>query len=671
MPFNTPFAFGDEYLYTIYSKEIILNPYQILFPTNTEFYPPGYSIFTIPAFLFYPNMALVYRSIQLLNILASTSILFISYFLLQNYCSKWIAICGSVFISILPVNTLYCFMILSENLYIPLLTLSGLLLLKSVETNNRTFQFLAAFAIFFLTIVKPYGFIALFALFIVLLYTLNYFKEEKRSFLYNKLFLFVIPCVLIGLWYIIKILFSNSLFRYNTNSYINTFLYIFSSTPNLIIAFELFLHEIDYFILTGYVIFFALFIIILFYWKNIKLPLRAYIIYIYIYTAFSIIPTVLHMLRIVYNPSHEQYLYYFIWGRYIDPALPSIFIISLICWNNFFIEDRNNSSQKNWEYLRLSIIIGLLGLLIIVSYPYDAIYKAANTLPIQYTQEISYRPVFLFYSLIILFIGIFLLFRKKPVVFLSIMIVISLIISVPGYSWLAVVSVKADDKNEIGNYLQKNHIVNKSILLDIDWESFKNRYVLDHMLVKFWGMPNNFLYGNITDYNNTRIDYIISKQNLPYEILAISSDNIKLYQPKEPSQLQLIPLNGFHLFEYDNNRIQNIWMSNNGSISIYMPFSFQEFGHYTIILDANSFNDTRTVYFYKDEKFLNSVEISQNKTRIYLPLMIHSGDNTVRMFTPEGCKRPCDVIMSGDTRCISIHFDQISIIPTNINRSNL
>jgi len=659
--FSTPFVFGDEYLYTIYTKEIISNPFQILYPGNSDFYAPGYSIFLLPAFFFYPDMNLVYRSIQFLNILISTSILFIAYAILNRYCNNWVAVIGSLLIASLPVSTLYSFIIFSENLYISLFTLSGLLLLKSVESNNRILHILTGLTIFFLILIKPYGFLALFAFLIVMLYLFFYFRKQNKPFLLDKLILICTPVFTIGIWYVLKTFFSNSFFRYNTNLYLETMVSAISNISNLITAFELIFHEIDYFILTGYVVFFALSISIFLYWKNLEPALQAYALYSYIYMAFSIIPTVLHMLITVYNPSSPQYLYYFIWGRYIDPAIPSIFLLGLISWSKFFTD---KPPFKGWKLNELYVIIGLFSLMLVVTYPYNAIYKAVNTLSIQYTQAIITGPVFIFYILIVLFICFFLLFRKRPVVFLVIMIFFSLIASAPAYFWITTVSGKSGDRNDIGFYIHNNQIVDAQILLPNEWESFPNVHNPDHSLIKFWGMPNLLKYGNISEYSTSEVDYIISKTPLPFHLLAISSDNLMFYSTEEPSHLQMIPSNGFHLFEYENNTILRTWISNNATITIIIPESSHELTNYSLIMEGKSFYNIKNVNYYVNEEFINSFVIPTNPTLIVVPINLNRGQNTVKIFTPDGCQRPSDVMNSIDTRCLSIYYNHISIIPT-------
>jgi len=683
--FPTPFVFGDEWLYASYAKDILSNPLCLLVPDKYQVYPPGYPLILTPAFIFYPNMELVYRSILLINALLSTSVLFIAYFILKDYIKRDLAILGGVLIALLPANTLYSFMILSENTYIPLYLLSGFLILKSFEKDNKFLHILTGFVLFYLILIRAFGIAAFLSFFGVALYKILTERNGDRiGFLRQKAFLIITPAILLGLWLGSKNVYNSSMYKYNTNSYLQNLLSSFDNIKNFILFLKLIAHEIDYLILASYFIFFIFFVFAILHWRKLKSSIKMYMLYSSIYGLLSILITVSHMLPFAGNPSHPQHMYYFIWGRYIDPVLPTIFIIGLIALDKRLC---NNIIDLNYErkklFKKLLVISAFVFLFFVTTYPYYAEYKVPNIMSIYYMraivmqshylidpgkavfQDIAVFPpvLYILIAIIATILLLFLIFLRKTsflIVFLIIiLIVFSIIISIPSYNWLQIVSNKRENVNEIGKWLINNAAEGELIFMDK--ECFINPYTEDHCLIKFWGMPMNFIYGSLSTNFSADIKYIVSNKPLTYEIVAVSSDGMKLYRSNVATNIQVLPHTGFYRFEYKSGEIYNTWMSNNATLFIYTP---QE-NSSILSFKATSFYKSRTLQVYLNKGLIHRQIVTRSPMEIRIPIELKKGKNVIRFYTPDGCQRPCDVINSIDTRCLSIHFQQILLVEGN------
>lgn len=575
--FSTPFVFGDEYLYSSYAKDILLNPFYIVDPTYRQIYPPGYPLLLTPNFiLFYPNMEMVYRSILVTNAILSTSILLTSYLILKNFAPKNLAVYGSVLVTLLPINTLYNFMILSENIYIPLYLLSGYLILKSFEKDNKLIHIFTGFVIFYLTITRAFGILAYASFFILVLYKAFTEKNHIFDFLKKNRLLIGVPIVLFGAWNLLKRTQGSGLYEYDSSGYLQSILYIFNDFQNLTLFLKLIINEIDYLMFASYFIFFVLSMLIFLYWDRLDQPVKTYVLYSFVYTVLSIILTVLHKISYFRNPGDSSYVYYFIYGRYIDPVLPTIFIMGLISWNKFIL-----STNKDFKYdniIKKIIFISIFAILIfVITYPYDALYRtmndrAVNIMSLYYTKDIG---IFI-YMLPIIFLILCFMSYKRPKILIIVLTVFSLLICIPMYEWIKMGSNSAESTNNIGRFLKT--VKNESIL--IDQKSFDDYYSRSHSLIRFWAMPNRLIYESNISNITSDISYIISREHIPYNLILTSSDKIMLYRNYIINDTQIVQTTGFYNIKYntdvekserETNYINNTWKEDNVAIRVYVP----------------------------------------------------------------------------------------------------
>ncbi len=635
LQFSTPFIFQDEYSYSYLARNIVLNPISII---NSDIqYPPGYSLLLSLSFkIFYPNMGLVYRSILITNIILSTSILFISYMILREFVKDDIAIFGSILITALPSTTLYNFLIFSENIYISLFLLSGYLVVKSFEKNDKFFHIATGFVIFFLTIIRTFGMFAYISFFVVVLY--NIYKEnQKTEFLKKNCYLIFTPIILLIQWNVLKKIYGSNIYGYDNVEYIKSLSYIFGDSQHFILFIKLVLHEIDYLIIASYVIFFIFSILILYYWRKLDKDMRMYIIYSFIYTVLSLMLTILHMVSVTKNSDNPEYMYYFIFGRYLDPILPTIFIIGLISWNMFLGHD-----TKKFIFIVIPTIFFL-----IVTYPYYALYKVVNMISIYYIKDNLYiifiLPTILSFLTLVLF--------KKPKVLISILIILSILVSISPFVWLKTANNWSESKNDIGKFLSDER--DKNVLFDKETFNDYTTYI-----IKFWAMPNNLIYEpNITDSADMmNIKYIVTRKPLPYEVILLSLDNI-LYKNDTIRNTQMVPATGFYISKYDDGRIYNTWIGDDATLYVYAQNTSNE----SLTTKTISFYKPRNLRTYLNGELINEENITTNVTSTNVQLILSPGENKIRFYVPDGCTRPIDISYNDDTRCISIHFQEISL----------
>jgi hypothetical protein len=527
----TPFVFGDAWLYADYAKDILSNPMCLLVPDRYQIYPPGYPLILSPSFIFYPNMGLVYRGMIIINALVSSSVLFIAYVILKRYVAKDLAVLGAILIAVLPINTLYTFIIFSENLFIPLFLLSAYLILKSFEKNNKILHIATGFVIFYLLFTRTFGIAAYISFFVVLGYCLL-IEERRIDFIKNKLYLWVIPAACLGIYYLAKENYSISLQGYDTGRYILNLLDSFTNIENFTLFLKLIIHEIDYLLLASYFVFLLLAIVAIFYWRRLDITLRILWIYAFVFGGISVFITVLHMLIYAKNPSDPAYMQYFIWGRYIDPILPLLFICGIISWAMFI--------RTNGYFKKFAVACAFAYILFVITYPYDAVYKVANVLSIYYTKFLINEYVITF----IVFIGVFtffityLLWKKKLRCVMIFLIFFSIIISIPAFNWIDLVGNYREEENGMGRWLTTYGNEWDTILMDEVF--FTNPYTIKHCLIKFWGMPMQIIYGSNFTNVPPNINFIITDELLPYQVITGTDIGLKLYT-SELAPLESMP----------------------------------------------------------------------------------------------------------------------------------
>jgi hypothetical protein len=435
---------------------------------------------------------------------------------------------------------------MSENLFIPLFVFSGWFLLKSYSNGGKPWDLLAGLSIFYLYLTRSMGIAMIVGLLIsFLFYTLVSSKKQNISEILKDKYLLIVsflaPAIL---WSYYKSVFAQEISRYNTDRYFATLLGCFNDIDSFKIFLSLFLHELEFLILTSYfLIFFMACVIILKIYKEFKsclirdwnirncseiasnLPLISLAFYIVVSSIILIVVTVVHMYIALILHGNQQY---FIFGRYIDPIVPFILLLGIIGFNLIYNgEYKINQSDITKVVLLYAIVIVIFAL----TFPYEY-YKFPNMFSIFYIQYlktiISINIFILVFSLISFILGYFIISKKKYGNYLFVFLIItSLLASSYPAQLIQTHSINADRFSPIGKYLNEHSEDGTVVLMD-RWDLWP----LMWFSTIFWinGYPTHYpIDDNISDMKLDNVKYIISSKLLPYQP-TICSTGYKLYE---------------------------------------------------------------------------------------------------------------------------------------------
>jgi hypothetical protein len=542
----TPTVFIDEGLYDTVAQYIIRGTYFNAANYGAAF-PPGYSIFISVAYLFSEDKIIIYHIMLIINNIISASIIFPSYFILKKYISQLHALLGAILISVLPAVTLFSFLLMSETLFICLTVFSIWFLIEAFENDTILFDFLAAISVFYLYLTRETGIAFIVAAISALVFfVLSSEKGTRFKVVHDKavlIFSLVIPLLM---WILYKIIALSSVSYYGMDIYIHTLIRFFSS-PSLFESFSiLMLHEIEYLIFSSYVIFFLLFIFIisgsLFKFKSFGfndllqeiplrkvLALRSVIIYCLTFSAGLLVITVTFM---------QQWGGFTIYGRYIDPIVPVLFIFGIVGIG--FLSTKTGPKWNSGLIFCAGVAVLFLSLYTLPQTFVDAFPNDFGIFYFIYLQNFIGNTLLmvLLLAIILIFIPWYLLKHsrkdKSLIAFFSFFIVLSVIFSVPIYEVRANYMITTEQVNQLGRYLQVHSSKDTQILMDSNGTNQK--YYLS--LTQFWTPGNIIKRSTVEDPSGVftgefvdKADYIISEKLLPYPCILASNMDYKLYEP--------------------------------------------------------------------------------------------------------------------------------------------
>jgi len=553
--FPSPWIFADETVYAENAKNIING--NIFYLKYCQQYPPGYSIFLSMAYIFSDDMAVVYRIMLLINCIITTSIIFPSYFILRKFCDKKFSFLGSATIVTLPSVTLYTFVLMSENLFIPLFLFSAWFLLESYSDNRKTWDFLAGISIIYLFLTRAMG-VAMIVGFLIsfIFYALTLSKQNSIVTILKEKYILIIsiaaPILIISiaapmvLWIYYKSTFlaQSNIIGYNTELYYTTLLGIFCDADSFEEFVSLFLHEMEVLILSSYfVVFYLACLLILNTSKifksqllhernlqncqgiNTTIGLTSLVIYVVVSSFIIILITVVHMHIALANGNQ----YYLVFGRYIDPIVPFIFLFGIIGYYLIY-NDRFKISRSN--LIKLTLLYVIVIIIFIFTFPYEH-YKFPNMLSIFYIQYLkSILPIETFilaFSSISFGLFYFAALRKTSKYYLFLFLILtSILVSVYPVQLSQIHSFNADQASQIGKYLNEHSEEDTLVLMD-RWDGWP----LMWFSTIFW-MNGDLIHHPIKSDPSSDIlvgeaDYIISSKILPYQP-ATCSIGYKLYE---------------------------------------------------------------------------------------------------------------------------------------------
>lgn len=543
LPFTTPYVMWDDVLYDSVARNVLEGK---LYTKSIAYSPtvlPGYPIVISIAYLFSEDKDVIYHIILVINAILTSSIIFPSYFLLKRYCTKELSILGSAVISVLPSVFLYSFTLFSENLFIPLFVFSIWFLIESYENNDPIWQFLAAFSIMYLFLTRATGIAMLVGFVISFIYYLAINARSKKILAMIKekivlLLTFLIPGIA---W-----LVYSSFFTYGSYSMGNPYNIQQSLTNNLFIALSgidffiqlsvLAIHELDYLIVATYSILFILVVYLCvkqFTDKNSrKEPLLIALTY-FIVSSISLFVVTLSFMYSLNVIGGDPI--FSIYGRYIEPIIPGIFIFGFIGLGTIYTS-YNKVNKRMIVTSGMTYLVSLILLVLTLPHWYYK-YPDNNSLHfVEYVDPVIPIEWFLAILLATVFVFFLLSIRQKVfrVLLLLLLVCSSMFVSIHPYR-LDIDSARLyENQNQIGRYLQNHSDKDTIILMDPDiMNSEKGR--IFWALTTFWIDSTIIPDPRITYTTNDSVfignaDYLLSSKLLPYPVVCASNGTTyKLY----------------------------------------------------------------------------------------------------------------------------------------------
>ncbi len=542
--FQSPWLMPDEFAYGIAARDIF----------GTEYWgiSLGYPLLISIAYLPSENMFVVYHIMLLINSLLSSSIIFPAYFILHKYCQREFAFMGAITIATLPSLTLYTFLVVTENLLVPLFVFSIWFLLEAYETKKPLWIILAISSVIFLFYTKHTGIIMMASMMISFAYYATQVDKQRYSIkrmpnIYLAIIFLTIIAVSIGALGLVLTGTNNvyfKWFRYRIVSDGQIILNIFDDADHLMHFMALLQNEIGYLIIASYFIFFFLAISFfhhmffastheilhssLLKWYNSmeienRRSLKSVSVYFLISSAIIIPATT----AITYRENWE------IIGRYIDPIVPGICLFGLIGLYHIY----ENQRTPNF---RLSALLAVIfSLIFFFRFP----FLTANIITINYINVLkNLAPNWI--SFPTLTSGFFLLLNMykrlddRGRIFFIFIIVFSA--GTSAYTYHADLGHNSDlynSQNQIGEYLNAHYEMDIPVIFDR--MDYHNDFYMYKML-EFWsGRP---IWVRPVDEDLASLEvhesgaYLITSKVLPLDPLAESSRGYYLYKLYKSSQ---------------------------------------------------------------------------------------------------------------------------------------
>ena len=594
--FRSPWIFADETVYAETARNILNGEFYSKLQYS-QTYPPGYSFFLSIVYLLFDNNFANYQVMLIINSFLTSSIIFPAYFLLKKYCSEKFSLLGSIFVAILPSVVLYNFVVMSENLFIPLFTFSLWFLIEFFDTNSKKWGILAGFSIFLLFFTRSTGIAMIIGFSIALAYNgLMQLKLKKPVTILKEnsypVMAFCIPTII---WVYYKSKLEITTGEYNIEAYRSAIFQAISNIHYFSRFLSLIIHEVEFLILTSY---FILFILALYAFfvilsgresssqgkENQKLTsIKSGMIYFLVSSIILVIITVAHM-YLINNP------YYSIFGRYIDPIVPIIAIFGLI---GLYILLNSTVEKKKIIFL---LFISTLSLIMLFAFDFPtSYYKIPNMFAIFYLQKIgTFLPVIQFISLFVILLLIFFVFIMYNKKLWPLFIIFLIIISVIGIH-ITIQSQLTQSNyilniNQIGQYLINNSNESSRILMtneDYNQVLGPNIWFGTQFYVKAYLIRDDTctVLSKVKCQQNQDLDYIISPRILPHHIITASKSGYKLYTFEKPENRSIELPYKIDIGLNDEEKIENFyfaennqfrWTKNYSKILIEYPISCGE-----------------------------------------------------------------------------------------------
>ncbi len=132
-----PSAFSDNYYYAKMARSFFYDLEFSVHGNPVQKYPPLYAMVLSPAYLF-KDMEDVYLAMKVINVLASTAIVFPAWLLSRRFMGKRLSFATALLVSVTPASFIFPTLIMAENILYPLFTAAAYLIYRSANENKNT-----------------------------------------------------------------------------------------------------------------------------------------------------------------------------------------------------------------------------------------------------------------------------------------------------------------------------------------------------------------------------------------------------------------------------------------------------------------------------------------------------------------------------------------------------
>jgi len=246
---SNPSVLSDEYIYFKLGESIHNEQtFKVNEATDIQ-YPPLYSLIISPAF-FFRDRDIQFKTIQWINALLSSAIIFITYYFAKELInSEKKAFIATLIVALLPSNIIISNYIMSENLFYPISLLTIYLIWKSYKEENIKWELLAGITLGLCILTRTLGLGIAIAAGGMIVYKGIQKKSIKE--IARKSITIVIAGILTSLWILRQWIQTGSVLG-------NGYKYIAEATPNEYKAFSFIVWIILYtaaLITTSYIIY--------------------------------------------------------------------------------------------------------------------------------------------------------------------------------------------------------------------------------------------------------------------------------------------------------------------------------------------------------------------------------------------------------------------------------
>lgn len=534
LKFQSPWILPDEVSYAKMAGDILGSVH----PDLPWVYPLLLSI-TYP---FSTNMSMVYHKMLFINCFLSSLIIFPSYFIVNKYCPKGFAFLSAITIATLPSLTLYTFLLMTENLFVPLFVFSIWFLLEAYETEKPFWIVMVILSVTMLFFTRHSGIFMIASLAASFVYYLTFGRRRgdlgKR--ILAKLPISIALILFVSFLAIVGLVFtrSNGLayfkWMYDRVEYDGQiFLNLLRDADQLKNYLTLLQNEIGYLVIASYFIFFFISLIffyqvfstanrksfcpdLLSWFKSVDDEKRSALVSTSVYYFLTSVALVFATTISVYE-LHSNII-----GRYIDPIIPGLFIFGLI---GLFHMHRTSGKRD------LGIII--FSLIFFLGYP----VLTPNIITIYYTNFLkSLAPDWIvFPALAVVFLLVLNVHKNlgnRARIFFPVLLIFSVCTSAYTYQADLVHHSEINHaQNQIGAYLSMHPSDNTPIIMD--QKDFQRDWYFATM-TEFWTKNVFTAYPvneNLSILEKDKINfYLITSKVLPLERLAVSTKGYYLYK---------------------------------------------------------------------------------------------------------------------------------------------